>query len=206
MKARNICKYRGEVSRSLREKCNGHRAAVLWFTGLSGAGKSTIAHAVEKRIFDLGGNGYTFDGDNVRHGLCCDLSFSPQDRAENVRRINEMTKLFIDAGVICLCAFITPNHEVRQQLRSAHEDGDFFLVHVDCPVEVCESRDTKGYYKLARENKIKNYTGVNAPYDIPASPDLRLDSDALTLEECVDQVLDFMDKKGMLPTSNTSSS
>jgi adenylylsulfate kinase len=171
----------------------------LWFTGLSGSGKSTIAHAVEKRLFDLGANVYVFDGDNVRHGLCGDLSFSPEDRAENVRRIGEMTKLFLDAGTICLCAFITPRNEVRQRLREMHEPDDFFLVHVDCPVEVCEKRDVKGYYKLAREGKIKNYTGISAPYDIPESPDLVVDSDAETLLESVNKVLAFLADKIALP-------
>ena len=143
---------------------------------------------------------YTFDGDNVRHGLCGDLAFSPEDRAENIRRIGEMTKLFMDAGTICLCAFITPRHEVQQRLRDMHETGDFFLVHVDCPVETCESRDVKGYYKLAREGKIKNYTGINAPYEAPENPDLILDSDTLSLTECVNQTIDFLVKKIALPS------
>ncbi|QGY38976.1 adenylyl-sulfate kinase [Pseudodesulfovibrio cashew] len=192
MNAKYTCKYRGEVCREDRERQNGHRAVTLWFTGLSGAGKSTIAHAVEKRLFDSGVKVYTFDGDNVRHGLCGDLSFSPEDRKENIRRIGEMTKLFMDAGTICLCAFITPRHEVQRQLREAHADGDFHLIHVDCPVEVCESRDVKGYYKLAREGKIKNYTGISAPYEAPQNPDLRLDSDKETLEACVEQVMTFL--------------
>lgn len=193
------CKFRGEVCRGHRERRNGYRAVTLWFTGLSGAGKSTIAHAVEKRLFDLGANVYVFDGDNVRHGLCGDLSFSAEDRAENIRRIGEMTKLFLDAGTICLCAFITPRSGVREQLRSMHEPDDFFLVHVDCPVEVCESRDVKGYYKLAREGKIKNYTGVSAPYDFPEDPDLRIDSDAESLLESVNRVLAFLADKIALP-------
>jgi len=194
------CKFRGEICRGHREQRNGYQAVTLWFSGLSGAGKSTIAHAVEKRLFDLNANVYTFDGDNVRHGLCGDLSFSREDRAENIRRICEMTKLFMDAGTICLCAFITPRHDVQQRLREMHEDGDFFLVHVDCPVEVCESRDVKGYYKLAREGKIKNYTGVSAPYEAPIDPDLRLDSDAQSLDECVNQVLAFLAEKIILPS------
>ena len=194
------CKYRGEICRGHREEKNGYKAVTIWFSGLSGAGKSTIAHAVEKRLFDMGTNAYAFDGDNVRHGLCGDLAFSPEDRAENIRRICEMTKLFMDAGIICLCAFITPRHEVQQKLRDMHEEGDFFLVHVDCPVEVCESRDVKGYYKLAREGKIKNYTGVSAPYEIPKNPDMVLDSNTLSLEECVDRVLFFLEEKIKLPS------
>lgn len=196
------CKFRGDICREDRENRNGYRAVTLWFTGLSGAGKSTIAHAVEKRLFDQGANVYAFDGDNVRHGLCGDLTFSPEDRAENIRRIAEMTKLFMDAGTICLCAFITPRHEVQQRLRSMHQIGDFYLIHVDCPVEVCESRDVKGYYKLAREGKIKNYTGVTAPYETPETPDLVLDSAGTSLEECVDKVLDFLANKVDLAQEN----
>lgn len=192
-------RQRGKVSRQDRERRNGYRSITLWFTGLSGAGKSTIAHAVEKRLFDMEANVYAFDGDNVRHGLCGNLSFSQEDRTENIRRICEMTKLFMEAGTICLCAFITPSHEIQQQLRDAHEKDDFFLVHVDCPVEVCESRDVKGYYKLAREGVIKNYTGVSAPYDVPETPDLYLDSDQLSLEECVNQTLAFIADKIALP-------
>ena len=193
------CKFRGEVCRGHREMRNGYRAVTLWFTGLSGSGKSTIAHGVEKRLFDLGANVYVFDGDNVRHGLCSDLSFSPEDRTENIRRIGEMTKLFLDAGTICLCAFITPREDVRERLREMHEPGDFYLVHVDCPVEVCEARDVKGYYKLAREGKIKNYTGISAPYDIPKSPDLVVDSDGEDLMESVNKVLAFLADKTALP-------
>jgi adenylylsulfate kinase len=189
------CQFRGEICREHREQRNGYRAVTLWFSGLSGAGKSTIAHAVEKRLFDMGAQVYTFDGDNVRHGLCGDLTFSKEDRAENIRRISEMTKLFMDAGQICLCAFITPRHSVQRALREAHQQGDFYLIHVDCPVDVCESRDVKGYYKLAREGKIKNYTGVSAPYETPEAPDLRLDSAGTTLEACVDKVIDFLQEK-----------
>jgi len=130
MHAQYICKHRGEVCREDRESRNGYRAVTLWFTGLSGSGKSTIAHAVEKRLFDLGAHVYTFDGDNVRHGLCSDLTFSKEDRVENIRRISEMTKLFMDAGTICLAAFITPRRSVQEQLRANHAEGEFFLVHV----------------------------------------------------------------------------
>ncbi|WP_419786718.1 adenylyl-sulfate kinase [Pseudodesulfovibrio sp.] len=187
-----LCEFRGEVCREHREERNGHRAVTLWFTGLSGAGKSTLAHALEKRLFDLGATVYTFDGDNVRHGLCGDLSFSPEDRTENIRRIGEMTKLFMDAGIICLCAFITPRHAMQEKLRAMHEPGDFYLIHVDCPAAVCETRDVKGYYKLAREGKIKNYTGVSAPYEAPKTPDLHLDTANNDVTECLNQLLAFV--------------
>lgn len=199
MNAQYICKHRGDVCREDRERRNGYRAVTLWLSGLSGSGKSTIAHAVEKRLFDLGAHVYTFDGDNVRHGLCSDLTFSREDRVENIRRISEMTKLFMDAGTICLAAFITPRRAVQDQLRANHAEGDFYLVHVDCPVEVCEARDVKGYYKLAREGKIKNYTGITAPYEAPEMPDLRIDSDGETLEESVEKVLAFIADKIALP-------
>lgn len=189
MKCENVVEQRGEVDRAMRERLHGHRSITLWFTGLSGSGKSTIAHAVEKRLYDMGVNAYAFDGDNVRHGLCGDLSFSPEGRSENIRRICEMNKLFLDAGIICLCAFITPRHEEQEKLRNAHRDGDFYLIHVDCPVEICEERDVKGMYKLAREGKIKNYTGISAPYDKPEHPDLRLTTDTMSLDECVTEVL-----------------
>lgn len=195
MKSENVVEQRGEVDRTMRERLHGHRAITLWFTGLSGSGKSTIAHAVEKRLYDQGINAYAFDGDNVRHGLCGDLSFSPEGRSENIRRICEMNKLFVDAGIICLCAFITPRHEEQEKLRKAHQVGDFYLIHTDCPVEVCEERDVKGMYKLAREGKIKNYTGISAPYDKPKNPDLRLTTHTMSLDECVSAVLRLVESK-----------
>ncbi|WP_319581557.1 adenylyl-sulfate kinase [uncultured Pseudodesulfovibrio sp.] len=190
-----VCRHRGEVCREDREDKNGFRAVTIWFSGLSGAGKSTIAHKVEKRLFDEGAQVYTFDGDNVRQGLCSDLSFSPEGRQENIRRISEMTKLFMDAGIICLCAFITPSRATQQQLREGYGKDEFFLVHVDCPVEVCESRDVKGYYELARKGKIKDYTGVSGTYESPIEPDLTLKTDICPLEECVEQAYQFVIKK-----------
>ncbi|MEZ7196331.1 adenylyl-sulfate kinase [Pseudodesulfovibrio karagichevae] len=189
---RHICKYRGNLCRSDREKRNMFRATTLWFSGLSGAGKSTIAHKVEERLFDIGAQVYTFDGDNVRTGLCEDLSFSAEDRKESIRRICEMTKLFMDAGTICLASFITPTHEIQQQLMNAYGPGDFHLIHVDCPIEGCEARDVKGYYKLAKEGVIPNYTGVSSPYEAPLAPALRLRTDRETVEECVDKVVGFL--------------
>ena len=191
MVEKRIFKQHGHVFREHREARNGHRAAVFWFTGLSGSGKSTIAHAVEKRLFDEGRQVYVFDGDNVRHGLCGDLSFSPEARAENIRRIAEVAKLFADTGVVCLCAFISPLLADRARIREIVGD-DYREIHVDCPVSVCEARDVKGNYKLAREGKIQNYTGVSAPYDPPAAPDLRIDSDAETLDESVERVWRFI--------------
>jgi adenylylsulfate kinase len=170
----------------------------VWFTGLSGAGKSTIAHAVEKALFDRGVRVKVFDGDNVRHGLCGDLSFSPEARAENTRRIAEMVRLFLDNGTICLCAFISPLRADRQRVREIVGPENFHEVFVSCPVEECERRDTKGYYRLAREGKISNYTGVSAPYEPPAAPHLLLETETTTLEDCVERVMDHILKTSTL--------
>lgn len=188
----NTVPYRGRVTREMREKLLGHRALILWFTGLSGSGKSTIAHAVEERLHAQGRLTYVFDGDNVRQGLCSDLSFSPEGRAENLRRIAEMVRLFLDAGIICISAFISPLRADRDRCRALIGADQFFEVHVKCPLEVCESRDVKGLYKLAREGRIKNYTGISAPYETPRQPDLVLETDQCSLEECVEQVLAFL--------------
>ncbi|ACS81699.1 adenylyl-sulfate kinase [Maridesulfovibrio salexigens] len=189
---RNVLKYRGKVFRGDREKLNGHRSAVFWFTGLSGSGKSTIAHEVEKKLFDLSMRAYVFDGDNVRHGLCGDLSFSPAARTENIRRIAEVSKLFTENGTICMCAFISPLKKYRQMAREIIGKMDFYEIYITCPLEVCERRDVKGYYKLAREGKIKNYTGISASYETPEAPDLVIDTDKETLEESVGRVKEFI--------------
>ena len=190
----NTVPYRGAVTCQRRELLLGQKSLVLWFTGLSGSGKSTIAHAVEERLHSLGRLTYVFDGDNVRQGLCSDLSFSPEGRAENLRRIAEMVKLFLDAGVICLTAFISPLREDRAKVKRLINSGGFYEVYVKCPLEVCEERDVKGLYKLARAGKIKNYTGISAPYEEPIDPDLILETDKCTVEECVDKVVDFADR------------
>ncbi|NDV27196.1 adenylyl-sulfate kinase [Desulfovibrio sp. JC010] len=192
---KNIQKFRGEVSREDRENIHGHRAAVFWFTGLSGSGKSTIAHAVEKELFDDLMRVYVFDGDNVRHGLCADLSFAPTARTENIRRISEVAKLFVENSTVCLCAFISPLLSDRQMAREIIGDNDFYEIFVTCPLEVCEERDVKGFYKMAREGKIKNYTGISAPYEAPENPDLIVETDKETLEESVTRVKEFILQK-----------
>ena len=188
----NTVPHRGRIDGLKRQELLGQKSMALWFTGLSGSGKSTIAHAVEERLYSMGRLTYVFDGDNVRHGLCRDLSFSPEGRAENLRRISEMTRLFLDVGAICLCAFISPLCAHRERAREIVGSGKFFEVYVKCPLEVCEQRDVKGLYKLAREGKIKNYTGISAPYEEPADPDLILETHRLSLEECVDEVVRFV--------------
>jgi adenylylsulfate kinase len=192
MESRHIVPYRGAITRTHREVLLQQKSLVLWFTGLSGAGKSTIAHAVEERLYALGRLTYVFDGDNVRQGLCRDLSFSPEGRAENIRRVAEMVKLFVDAGIICLAAFISPMRADRQRVREIVNHSRFFEVYVRCPVEVCEHRDAKGLYQLAREGKIQNYTGISAPYEEPLQPDLILDTHRDPLEVCVQKVEDFV--------------
>lgn len=189
---KNIRPFRAAVDRMMWERMNGHRAVSLWFTGFSGSGKSSIAHEVEKRLFDRGMRVKVFDGDNVRHGLCGDLSFSPEARAENTRRIAEMVKLFLENGTICLCAFISPLRADRARVRKIIGAGDFHEAFVSCSLAECERRDPKGYYRLAREGKIKNYTGVSAPYEVPSSPHLLLDTEKANLDQSVATVMDYI--------------
>lgn len=189
----NIQKFLGQVFRPDREQRNGHKSSVFWFTGLSGSGKSTIAHEVEKRLFDKGLRSYVFDGDNVRHGLCCNLGFSPEDRAENLRRISEVAKLFVENGTICFCAFIAPLQVDRHSIREIL-GADYHEIFVSCPLEVCETRDVKGYYKRARAGEIKNYTGISAPYDVPEHPDLVVHTERESIEESVEKVLAFVEQ------------
>lgn len=191
-KSPNTVSYRGKIDRQAREKLNQHAAKVFWFTGLSGSGKSTLAHLVEEMLHWQGIRTYVFDGDNVRHGLCGDLSFSPEARAENLRRIAEMVKLFLDAGILCLTAFISPLEEDRENVRRIVGEHDFFEIYVKCPIEVCEERDVKGLYKLARAGKIQNYTGVSAPYDEPQNPGLVVETDKYAIKDCVQAVVDFV--------------
>ena len=171
-KKNNVTWFNGYVTREDREQVHGHKGAVIWFTGLSASGKSTIAHLVEKALHKKGCSTYVLDGDNVRHGLCSDLTFCPEDREENVRRIGEMVKLFVDAGVIVLTAFISPYRRDRQKVRSLLSHGQFLEIHVDCPPEVCSTRDEKGIYQKAKAGIIKEFTGISAPYEPPENPEL----------------------------------
>ncbi|WP_285907319.1 adenylyl-sulfate kinase [Pseudodesulfovibrio pelocollis] len=195
---KNIRPFRGAVDRMMWERLNGHKALAVWFTGLSGSGKSSIAHEVEKRLFERGVRVKVFDGDNVRHGLCGDLSFSPEARAENTRRIAEMVKLFLENGTICLCAFISPLRADRERVREIVGPDDFHEAFISCSVEECERRDTKGYYRLAREGKIKNYTGISAPYEAPSVPNLLLETEKADLDECANTVVEYILKTSAL--------
>jgi adenylylsulfate kinase len=188
----NTVWHHATVTRSRREAQNGHRGAVIWFTGLSGAGKSTLAHAVEEELHQRGCRTFVLDGDNVRHGLCGDLGFSAQDRVENIRRIGEMAKLFMEAGVIVLTAFISPFRADRERVRGMVEHGDFIEIFCDSSIEVCESRDVKGLYKKARAGQISDFTGISSPYEIPENPEFSVNTGAAELDNCVKQVIDEM--------------
>ncbi|MCC6847715.1 MAG: adenylyl-sulfate kinase [Deltaproteobacteria bacterium] len=198
-KATNIVWHQGNVTRADREKINGHKACTVWLTGLSGSGKSTIAVDLEKRLWERGVKTYILDGDNIRHGLNKNLGFSPEDRTENIRRIGEVAKLFTDAGVVALTAFISPYRADRDQVRKIMSEGDFVEVHVDCPVEVCEQRDVKGLYKKARAGEIKEFTGISAPYEAPTAPELAINTAGQTVEASSKQILSYLERKGIVP-------
>lgn len=191
-KDENVIWHHATVNRERREKLNGHRSFVLWFTGLSGSGKSTLAHAVEEALHRAGCNTFVFDGDNVRHGLCSDLSFSEEDRKENIRRIGEMTHLFVEAGVIAMTAFISPFRSERRRVRELFQNDEFIEVFCDCSLETCEQRDVKGLYAKARAGLIKNYTGISSPYEEPENAEVVIKTDDWTLEDSVDRVLAYL--------------
>lgn len=199
MKTPNTVWHAATLRREDRQQKNGHRSAILWLTGLSGAGKSTLAYAVEARLHQLGCRTYVLDGDNVRHGLCGDLGFSAADRSENIRRIGEVAKLMIDAGVIALTAFISPFRADRERVRGMVMDGEFIEIYCHCPLEVCESRDVKGLYQRARAGEVKDFTGISSPYEAPLKPELTVDTATQPLDACVAQVLDYLRGHGLLP-------
>lgn len=188
----NVVWHHASVTRDRRELQNGHRGAILWFTGFSGAGKSTLAHEVEEHLHRMGCRTFVLDGDNVRHGLCGDLDFSAEDRVENIRRISEVAKLFMEAGVIVLTAFISPFREDRNKVRAMVQQGEFVEIYCQCPIEVCEQRDVKGMYQKARAGEIGQFTGISSPYEAPANPELSVDTSNQSLEECVQQVIGIL--------------
>ena len=198
----NVVWHNVSVTREMREDLSGHRGAVLWFTGLSGAGKSSIAHAVEEQLYRRRCRSFVFDGDNVRHGLCSDLTFSEEDRHENLRRIGEMTKLFLEAGVISITAFISPFRADREHVRSLVPHGDFIEIYCRCSLEICEERDVKGLYAKARAGEIKNYTGISSPYEQPEDAELVLDTGRNTLESCVIEVIQLLEQREVIPTQD----
>lgn len=206
------------VTREEREKLNGHKGCVLWFTGLSGSGKSTVANLVDHRLYSMGIHSFVLDGDNIRHGLNATpamlrerhgeefakrfgLGFSPQDREENIRRIGAVAKLFCEAGIIAITAFISPYRIDRDRVRATMKPGDFIEIFVDAPLEVCESRDPKGLYKKARAGEIKGFTGIDDPYEPPLNPEIHLDSARHSPEELCDIVIDYLRSKGIIPNA-----
>jgi len=197
-KKNNVTWFNGYVNREDREKAHGHKGAVIWFTGLSASGKSTIAHIVEKQLHERGCSTYVLDGDNVRHGLCADLTFCAEDRAENIRRIGEMVRLFVDAGIIVLTAFISPYRQDRQQVRSLLSDGQFLEIHVDCPPEICATRDQKGIYQKAQAGIIKEFTGISAPYEPPENPELVIQSHEEDAKAAAKKVVELIEKCGVV--------
>lgn len=194
----NVIHHKASVNRLRRGTLNGHRSINLWFTGLSGSGKSTLAHAVEERLHLMGCRTYVFDGDNVRHGLCRDLGFSLTDRQENLRRIAEMVKLFLDAGVISLTAFISPLERDRAMAKEIIGQENVIEIFCNCPLEICEQRDVKGFYRKARLGEIKNYTGISSPYEAPLQPDINIKTGRLSLQECVDSIIAFLQEHRIL--------
>ncbi len=198
MKNTNIIYHAASVTRERRNQLNNHKSVVIWFTGLSGSGKSTLAHSVEEILFSKGCRTFVLDGDNVRHGLTSNLGFSNEDRKENIRRIGEVTKLMMEAGLIILTAFISPFREDRIAVRNLISDGDFIEVYCKASLETCEARDLKGLYKRARLGEIKNYTGINSPYEIPDNPELIIDIDKESLEESVSKIVSFLQTKSIV--------
>ncbi|NRD79227.1 adenylyl-sulfate kinase [Bacillus sp. BRMEA1] len=197
-KSTNITWHHTSISKHDRRSQNGHGSCTLWFTGLSGSGKSTIANAVSYELFRQGINEYVLDGDNIRHGLNKDLGFSDYDRSENIRRIGEVAKLFVDSGKIVTTAFISPFRSDRDLVRSLFEEGEFIEVFIDCPLEECERRDPKQLYAKARRGEIKDFTGIDSPYEAPENPEITIQSGSVTVEEAVEQVLNYLRDKNIL--------
>jgi len=199
-KSIDVVWHESTVTRGRRESLNAHKSVLLWFTGLSGSGKSTLAHAVEEQLHQMERRTFVLDGDNVRHGLCGDLGFSEQDRVENIRRVGEVAKLFLEAGIITLTAFISPFQRDREVARSLFPHGDFLEIYCECPLEICEKRDVKGLYQQARAGKIKNFTGISSPYEAPSDPDLVVDTGRLSLGESINLVLKRLQQRGFIPS------
>ncbi|MGY6215424.1 adenylyl-sulfate kinase [Methylolobus aquaticus] len=197
---KNIVWHNAVVKREDREKLNGHKSFILWFTGLSGAGKSTLAHRVEEMLFELGCRTFVFDGDNIRHGLCSDLGFGSEHRQENIRRVGELSKLFVEAGMIALTAFISPFRSDRALVRSLVAPGDFIEIYCNAPITVCEDRDVKGLYKKARDGQIADFTGITSPYEAPENPEISVNTGTDSLENCAAAVIQYLRDQGKLPS------
>jgi len=196
--ATNIVWHQHDVDKARRSQAKKQKACVLWLTGLSGSGKSTIANLLEKKLAEHGKHTYLLDGDNVRHGLCGDLTFSDKDRVENIRRIGEVSKLFVDAGIIVLTAFISPFKTERDFCRHLLADGEFIEIFVDTPIEECEKRDPKGLYQKARQGDIKDFTGIDSPYEAPENAEITLTFSGQTAEQSAERLFDLLKQKGMV--------
>tara|TARA_Y100001968_G_scaffold240669_1_gene224189 strand:- start:161 stop:799 length:639 start_codon:yes stop_codon:yes gene_type:complete len=197
-KATNIVWHQSSVDREARTQNRGHGSAILWFTGLSGSGKSTLANAVNVALHKNGYSTYVLDGDNIRHGLCKDLGFSDSDREENIRRIGEVSKLFLDAGIIVLTAFVSPFRIDRDNARALVGENDFIEIYCSANLNICEIRDTKGLYAKARKGDIQDFTGISSPYEEPLSPELNIDTGNIAIDECVDMVINFLINKEII--------
>ena len=191
-KSTNVVWHEQSLTKKNRREQNGHNSFVVWFTGLSGSGKSTLANAVAARLFNDKVRNYVLDGDNIRHGLNKDLGFSEEDRTENIRRIGEVAKLFVDSGQVVLTAFISPFQADRKIVRDLLEEKEFIEVFVKCPIDTCEQRDPKGLYVKARQGLIKDFTGINSPYEEPVNPELVIDTHSFSIEENVEQVIQYL--------------
>lgn len=194
----NIVWHESSISKSERRLKNKHHSFILWFTGLSASGKSSIANSLARALFEEGNQTFVLDGDNIRHGLNKDLGFDEDARKENIRRIGEVSKLFVESGQIVLTAFISPYKEDRNVVRALVEEGEFIEVYVKCSVEECERRDPKGLYRKARNEEIKNFTGISAPYEAPENPEIVVNSEKYSIEECTQQVINFLTDKGLI--------
>jgi len=200
-KATNIKWHHGKIAKEDRTKLMKQKGVTIWLTGLSGSGKSTIAVEIEHALLENRHQAYILDGDNIRHGLNKNLGFSPEDRSENIRRIGEVAKLFTDANIITITAFISPYRQDRDNARKLQKEGEFIEVYVKCPVDVCEQRDTKGLYKKARAGEIKEFTGISAPYEEPSNPELTIDTSMMSIEESTRAILNYLEQKGYVKFS-----
>ena len=198
MKSPNVIYHQASVTRERRNQSNNHQSVVLWFTGLSGSGKSTLAHVLEEKLFNKGCKTLVLDGDNVRHGLNSNLDFSDDDRKENIRRIGEVAKLMLESGLIVMTAFISPFREDRAAVRNLISNSDFIEIYCKASLKTCEERDVKGLYKRARAGEIKNYTGIDSPYEAPDNPELIIDTDKETLDESVSKIYNFLKRKAII--------
>ncbi|PGZ96525.1 adenylyl-sulfate kinase [Bacillus pseudomycoides] len=197
-KKENIIWHQTAITKEDRQKLHGQKGCVLWFTGLSGSGKSTLANKVEEKLYSLGVSTYLLDGDNMRHGLNKDLGFREEDRKENIRRIGEVAKLFVDGGIVALSAFISPYTEDRQKVRDLLEEAEFIEIYTKCSLEVCETRDPKGLYKKARKGEITDFTGISSPYEAPVSPEITVNTESMTIDRCTDQIISYLMDKGYI--------